>query len=466
MRIPKVKGSMATDSNTATSYEVEIICPHCSSDARIHLPEEWWSDAQCPICKHRISASDYDKTVSPLIIMQSKSSASIGRLRKIVTRHKNPRTPLEKILFRPFRYFDKRFLARRITRLGDKNKLLNEKLVAYQNSRYALSSWYRCSRTSLNPEAVTGDKRSRLTASHNKNGTFHLTGNDNRCSGIIGEFIVYEALAYADPLQYPSLNSARICHRLYLPEWMGPHSRKKDETDLILLTPSCAVICEVKRWHASIQYLPHLKNVLVHRYDHVSDGVDEFEDNYQLVNQLEKRHSDFEALEHYPEDRILHALIFVNPVKLEAPTASFVDSCLVASYYENGGGTLLGALDEKLSAYDPIYLQSDVESIAMSVQTEYGDPDGKIVRHFLNASRNNSGVSSPNRKTDVSAPRTGKNAGHPRFSQKALKRKQKRFKQPKRKAFTECRPQVKEHKKRIEQIEEQDLYEETFEFYR
>lgn len=426
-------------------------CPHCKIEANLIVPSEWWIPSHCSTCGKTIDPEDYDLAAARCISRISVLSVKLGRLRKTSAALSDAARVRRAIGSALLRFANRFVLRPRMKRAAKVLSCRNDELAVLADSRYRLGPWHRCSKIPLLPSSHTGSARSRLKSVYQKDGMFRLMGNDGRSAGIAGEFVVFEQLYAASRTESSPMTDARICHNLFLPSCRSSEQSTLAETDLIILTRSAAMVCEVKRWRAAIRYLPHLRAILTHRAGERTSALDGYSDDERPLEQVRSRWRDFKRLDHYPEDRIFCALIFVNPVAFDAPTDGFVDSCLVASCYEEEKGSLVEALCGKLSGYSPIFEQSEVDALALSIQDEHGDPDGAKARAQRHIYEQLSDA-----KTATSKQGTRSNAGlvsPDRIEQKRSKKK------AKRKAFQQNRSQSKVHRRRRQRIEEDTLSE-------
>ncbi len=262
------------------------------------------------------------------------------------------------------------FFKSRIKNMSTRLSKNRDALASLTNTRYVLSPWYRCSNIPQKLNIYTGSSKSKLTPLYRKNGSFSTTGNNEQTGGLTGEFIVFEKLAAASREKGSPLANARLCNNLYLPLHNNPNGKIKGETDIVILTRSVAIVCEVKRWHAAIRYTPHLQTISSQRSQGESPLMYGYKDNDKPLMQAKDRWKDFKWLEHYPKDRVFYALIFANPTKFESPLNQFIDSCLVTSCDEENGTLMLDALSEVVSKYDSLFEQSDVDAIALDLQAQ------------------------------------------------------------------------------------------------
>lgn len=423
------------------------ICPHCLQEMQPILPAAWWAPLRCTSCGKPIESIHFDRAASRINDSLVMASDRLGALKKIgsgfALASKAWGAPASSL----FEFADRFILQPRIEALSGTVSKQQGQLTSLTDARYELSAWHRCSKMPLLPTERTGDPQSKLTGSYRKDGHFHLAGNDGKTAGIAGEFVAFEQLIAASRCAHASMMDARICQDLYLPLHDHPDGKMKGETDIVILTRSLAIVCEVKRWRCSVQYTPHLQTILTRRSGETASTLDGYKDDSKPLEQAQARWKDFKALGLYPDDRVLYALCFVNPTEFEAPVNAFINSCLVSCCCESAESPFIAALNDELAKREPIFEQSEVDAMALDIQAEYGDSDGAEAR----AQRLR--YKEPARKARMESK-----SHEPLFlpsnpsPQAALRQAKRRG--PKRKAFQQNRSQSKSHKRNRQRMKE------------
>lgn len=378
-------------------------CPHCMRTApvsafrpredRFRHPDRFI----CPACGSKVASSDYFETARRI---ESERSDAADAARPVLRRIEALEAARERARMRPWRSVLElgarayRALNRGVLERDGRARAGARVLPDLKRSCYHLSSWFsltgipashRGSRSlrpwTLRPEIVSG-------------GLAVLPGNASSTTrGIQAEWLVYHALEQAMAAsELPA--EAALCPNIYL---ANPNACEHDrclsqasglraerdafrglrplysQIDCLLLTAHAVYVIEVKSRLGDIEVRP---GCVPRQTTPAGRTVGLARDVRQCENHASAFATGFPEI---PYDRIFELTVYAHCDSFSSERTGFEDNVLV-SVCDADGGPFTAAIAEqerKLAADEPLWTPAELEELAVSLRSRFGDVTGK-----------------------------------------------------------------------------------------
>lgn len=365
--------------------QVACMCPHCGA---VFMPWKMEGDLNrrlCPKCKEQILPVDYDRKAKHLIAARLEYKEKLQELQPKFDHANKVLSYFDFILLRPFKRLAYKFVKKVIYAYNstlEQRKSNERKIIFAAKDRYYVSEFFQLTHIPL----ISSIKGKEITIHpyYDKEAIWHFPHGTSYNMGLYAEQQVFYVLLRESLDPRSPLYGSRLVPNLYFPRHAKEGrdlGRFWDQTDLIVLTKSAAIIIEVKSRHTNIvANAPfttiYSSNVLSAFAFDIRDTKNESlwsdRETSALTQNSTHAVSFSAACTSYSYQDIFEQCVFVGPETWKSNSKRFIENVNV-SFLTGSTEAFLVPIKNLLERKRPKLTQDEVNMLADSFIVRYGD---------------------------------------------------------------------------------------------